>query len=1407
MEPSPGRLPDTFEALASPESYAAEPVDGVTLIDRPSNASEEPRVVSTTPVASMKSTQAQEEDCGTPVAVKPAKAERMAQQRLAAAEEFGNCLRVKMDVVRSNVSRILFEEDHVAAFKALDAEDDDIRSVLEELDALGKQAPHDREFLRKLSEARMDVEEVRVRIQHARAHHKPLISVRVATRMGARGDGELQNFACDVPRKWFDGEHDLTSSQCFGALLSSAQPSAPSQWRSPAYVAEEGGFKKVEPAAMQSPVQLYLVGQDDGSPRSVDLPSPRPLHQPLTPGASDDAQPQPELRVPVPTPPRGVSPPACATSPRRSPPAETAVHVQKTAPHRSPPRPPMATIRVATRLLEGRGQVVNLEVEVPFAWLLTEEGQPPEQTGMNLLAADRLPAVLTRAWRAACHEPSLLGGYPTAWRAAPLYFNARHESFVLEYPIRLGETGGMLHLYLLGVWEEEAHCVRTLADLPPVGAIPAGSRSPQRSPQRTPPLPAAAAVNWAQRFTEFYQQHNPAKLANVPTLLAKYEGDEEDLWLMLLEKYSLTADTWCTAAPVPEAPPQAVSRVTHSPASSVGPSTGAGDGTSPKRVGVHPAAPAKAREEPPVCDQRGLLDESAESCATAETAEGVSSLQIDADPPVPEVPWEAGGAAPPAAVLGDRNVNVGRPRGECDGAQPRTPVDAVCLSATSPVKQPPPHTSPHRLIRTPMVSDTAAVDWHARLAELYAVHNPPKLQRIPEILAQFKGREEELWAALLAKYVRSEEKSEEVAPEPLQQSPAMEERVAAEADASHIGDDASAEESEIDRQIAELQRLKAATREKKEKEREKPREHARDVLTRKSPATQPKAQPVRRDGPSVVRSTTPGRATGRRDVPTAAAVAAAIARPTPEVGTPAGGRGFAELVLSPSDQVIIRERERVASKIQVEKQYIQQRLQQERKIVQPRWVQGGAPSVEAKERRERRIRVEGAPSGKMPKWDAKPKTDNSAPPVERRRPMLTPLEEEVLRQEEIREEIRARGRESLPGRPGRASTGLSRSPQPSAAAERKDPPQPVENAHTVPVHHADVLAASPQTAEDTSLVESSPIDLSRVNQSHRSPERERVAADAIRSPQATRSPLAAPSPQVQASVREELAAMVRKQLQPPAPQPARRRAAVSRSVSPSKPPQRSPSASRTTRPPPPAVPKKTGFSSRRNAPQTTATRSRSGGPAPTRRAGRSPSKSHTPSVSAEPVPRGLFYDPTQASISDAGEGARLETMDEFEMRLRTKAFQKQLLLERAEQMRVAEEKARRLLEQKKNDALVRHQRLEVMLQREEELALKREHIRLMREQRARQVQERRRSRSHDAPLSRQSSNLSGHHPPPQAYHHTAAPSQDWSSSEATVVRQLEVSEPPPPPPPAPVHVQPSVEALPRYEDRQIYGEL
>jgi hypothetical protein len=72
---------------------------------------------------------------------------------------------------------------------------------------------------------------------------------------------------------------------------------------------------------------------------------------------------------------------------------------------------------------------------------------------------------------------------------------------------------------------------------------------PKPATAAPPPLPSRDSKNYKEIITAFYQKHNPAKLEEIPTLLEKYKGKEEEMIAKLKKKYEKPA---ATAAPPPQ---------------------------------------------------------------------------------------------------------------------------------------------------------------------------------------------------------------------------------------------------------------------------------------------------------------------------------------------------------------------------------------------------------------------------------------------------------------------------------------------------------------------------------------------------------------------------------------------------------------------------------------------------------------------------------------------------------------------------------------------------------------------------------------------------------------------------------------------------------------------------------------
>lgn len=58
-----------------------------------------------------------------------------------------------------------------------------------------------------------------------------------------------------------------------------------------------------------------------------------------------------------------------------------------------------------------------------------------------------------------------------------------------------------------------------------------------------PFAPPTSSVAMEERVRQFYQEHNPSKLASVPEILEKYRGREQELLLKLQKQYGVAPPT------------------------------------------------------------------------------------------------------------------------------------------------------------------------------------------------------------------------------------------------------------------------------------------------------------------------------------------------------------------------------------------------------------------------------------------------------------------------------------------------------------------------------------------------------------------------------------------------------------------------------------------------------------------------------------------------------------------------------------------------------------------------------------------------------------------------------------------------------------------------------------------------
>eukprot|EP01062_Namystynia_karyoxenos_P028256 TRINITY_DN21430_c0_g1_i3.p1 TRINITY_DN21430_c0_g1~~TRINITY_DN21430_c0_g1_i3.p1 ORF type:complete len:346 (+),score=39.86 TRINITY_DN21430_c0_g1_i3:82-1119(+) len=85
---------------------------------------------------------------------------------------------------------------------------------------------------------------------------------------------------------------------------------------------------------------------------------------------------------------------------------------------------------------------------------------------------------------------------------------------------------------------------------------PVQTPPPRQSPaQQHQQLSPDERARWAELYRQFYHLHNPAKLRDLPMLLARFAGEEHQMWAPLLEKYGVTEDNWREPPRARAAPP------------------------------------------------------------------------------------------------------------------------------------------------------------------------------------------------------------------------------------------------------------------------------------------------------------------------------------------------------------------------------------------------------------------------------------------------------------------------------------------------------------------------------------------------------------------------------------------------------------------------------------------------------------------------------------------------------------------------------------------------------------------------------------------------------------------------------------------------------------------------------------
>eukprot|EP00754_Rhynchopus_humris_P010566 Rhum_TRINITY_DN14163_c29_g1::Rhum_TRINITY_DN14163_c29_g1_i1::g.69538::m.69538 len=190
-----------------------------------------------------------------------------------------------------------------------------------------------------------------------------------------------------------------------------------------------------------------------------------PLHIPQS--SEDPSPPWPAATAAAAAVPSAVAVAAPSTVPQQQ---QQQQHQQEQAQQQE--ASPLVAIRVATRSENGRGAIVNYELEVPAAWL-----EEDEAVGEKLISAQRLGSMLSDGWSEA----------PREWRAVPHWWDTQRACFVLEEPYDVLALGPLPQFYLLGIWEDDIDSPRTrglqLEELPPPLCLDGGSPQTQTQTQ------------------------------------------------------------------------------------------------------------------------------------------------------------------------------------------------------------------------------------------------------------------------------------------------------------------------------------------------------------------------------------------------------------------------------------------------------------------------------------------------------------------------------------------------------------------------------------------------------------------------------------------------------------------------------------------------------------------------------------------------------------------------------------------------------------------------------------------------------------------------------------------------------------------------------------------------------------
>ncbi|GLD95461.1 hypothetical protein PINS_up004106 [Pythium insidiosum] len=220
------------------------------------------------------------------------------------------------------------------------------------------------------------------------------------------------------------------------------------------------------------------------------------------------------------------------------------------------------------------------------------------------------------------------------------------------------------------------------------------------------PQSSGGGIDYRQKLVEFYQQHNPTKLGDVDSTLAKYKGNEAKLFQNLSIKYK-TANPLGAVAQSPVLPPK-------SPGSSPFGNAGAFSSIS---LGGTQSAPSFGST-----NQIGFGAKASGSASPAQSPFVTSPVEGNSFRSIGSGSFTTGTATPPA-------FGGGVSSSPAFGAASQLGGGSAGFGLTQ--------SSAHR----------------DRLVKFYQQYNPDKLKDVDSTLEKYKGNEEKLFKMLEQKYV------------------------------------------------------------------------------------------------------------------------------------------------------------------------------------------------------------------------------------------------------------------------------------------------------------------------------------------------------------------------------------------------------------------------------------------------------------------------------------------------------------------------------------------------------------------------------------------------------------------------------------------------------------------------------